>query len=198
MNDELNKKWENFLNPETLRHNIIWASIFITGYELLKENIIENLSYFFMDGLNEKGLILGSSYKENVLKKDKNKNPLWGSIEWYKESGAINTDDILKFKNIRKIRNKLVHQLLDFTSEGIDKELIDSMNDLIYLSDKIGKWWIINIEIPTDEQWDDKEIIEDEIVPGSTMTLKLLLDIALGDKEISEYYIKEFQKHFKR
>ena len=47
MNDDLNKKWEVFLNPETLRSNIIWASIFITGYELLKQNIIDNLRYFF-------------------------------------------------------------------------------------------------------------------------------------------------------
>jgi hypothetical protein len=33
--------WDKFLNPETLRANLIAASIFITSYEILKGSIID-------------------------------------------------------------------------------------------------------------------------------------------------------------
>ena len=69
--------------------------------------------------------------------------------------------------------------------------------NIIELLCKIEKWWILNVEIPTNPDFDGKEIDEDGIVPGPIMTLRLLPDIALGSEEESNFYYKEFIKHRK-
>jgi len=42
----------------------------------------------------------------------------------------------------------------------------------------------------------NREINEDEIVPGPIAGLKMMIDVALGDDEKSKYYINEFRKQF--
>ena len=50
------------------------------------------------------------------------------------------------------------------------------------------------MEIPTNEDFADKEIDESHIVPGPIAMLQVLLDVALGDEERSKYYYNEFTK----
>ena len=65
---------------------------------------------------------------------------------------------------------------------------------MISLLNKIEVWWIANVEIPTNEDFADKEIDESHIVPGPIAMLQVLLDVALGDEERSKYYYNEFTK----
>ncbi|GAI47696.1 unnamed protein product, partial [marine sediment metagenome] len=62
---------------------------------------------------------------------------------------------------------------------------------------KIEKWWILNVEIPTNPDLDGMEIDKEGIVPGQIMTLRLLLDIALGTEKESKFYYNEFIKREK-
>lgn len=71
--------------------------------------------------------------------------------------------------------------------------LFSPMVDLLH---KIEKWWIVNVEIPTDPDLVGKEIDEDAIIPGPIMTLRLLVDIALGTEEESEFFYKEFKRRY--
>jgi hypothetical protein len=66
--------------------------------------------------------------------------------------------------------------------------------DILALVDKIGRWWVVNVEIPTNPDFDGEKIDETGIVPGPTMGLRLLIDIALGSEEESRLYINEFLK----
>ena len=68
---------------------------------------------------------------------------------------------------------------------------------MIDLLHKIEKWWILNVEIPTNPDLDRMEISEEGIVPGQIMTLRLLLDIALGAENESKFYYNEFIKREK-
>jgi hypothetical protein len=45
--DDTIKAWEKFLDPQKLKQSLIEASIFITAYELLKEEIIDPPKFFF-------------------------------------------------------------------------------------------------------------------------------------------------------
>ena len=66
------------------------------------------------------------------------------------------------------------------------------------LLDKVEKWWIVNLEIPTNPDLIDKinEIDFDGIVPGPIISLRMMVDVALGSNETANYYISEFKKKF--
>ncbi len=82
-------------------------------------------------------------------------------------------------------------------ADGIPADLPDRFIEIIGLVDKIERWWIVNVEIPTNPEFDGQDIDEAGIVPGGTMGLRVLIDIALGSEQDSKRYINEFlrRKH---
>lgn len=192
MDDNIKASWERFLNPEILRNNLILGSIYIASFEILKDTIITKLKDFFIDGIDENGFIYNDKYKTKVL--TLHKNPLQASLIWLQNMDAIDNKDIQKFKKIKTFRNKLAHEMLDFIANIPEDDLLELFNDMINLLTKIGRWWIINVEIPTNPDYDGQEINEDEITPGMNITLQLLFDIALGNEEESKKYYDEFLK----
>ena len=195
MDNDIKLSWERFLNPEILRANLVVASLFITAFEMLKDSIIGRIRDFFIDGFNENGWIVNENYKTKVL--SLNKSPLYACLEWLKSMNVIDENDVVEFGKIKDCRNEIAHEITNFISKGpkIDPlPLFPNMIDLLY---KIEKWWILNVEIPTNPDFDGQEIDEDGIVPGQIMTIRLLADIALGSEEESKFYYKEFIKRQK-
>ena len=192
MDNNTQASWERFLNPETLKSNLILGSIYITSFEMLKDSIITKLKDFFIDGIDENGFTYSDRYKTKVL--TLHKNPLQASLIWLQDMEAIDNDDIIKFEKIKTFRNKLAHEMLDFIANIPEDDLLKLFNDMISLLTKIGRWWIVNVEIPTNPDYDGQEINENEITPGINVTLQLLFDIALGNEEKSKTYYEEFIK----
>jgi len=64
MNEKVSASWERVLHPETLKQNIITASIFSMAFEMLKSSIIEKIEGFFMQGFDENGMIVSPNYKK--------------------------------------------------------------------------------------------------------------------------------------
>lgn len=67
---------------------------------------------------------------------------------------------------------------------------------MMALLDKSEKWWIVNFEIPTNPDFDDKVIGKSDIIPGPLVGMRMLLDIALGSEEESKLYWEEYKKRF--
>lgn len=81
-------------------------------------------------------------------------------------------------------------------AEGLPADFSDCFSNLLYLVDKIGRWWIVNVEIPTNPSFDGQEIKEEEIIPGQVARLRMMMDIALGSEEESKFYFNAFMKNF--
>jgi hypothetical protein len=193
--DENNRaQWKRFLDPEVLRPNLILASIYIAAFEVLKNSIIERIRNFYISRFDGKEWIVSPEYKEHVLSKDK--SPTYASLKWLKESEAITDDDIKKFGEIKEYRNLLAHEITKMLTEGLPSDFTDRFNDMVELLDKIEKWWIINVEIPTNPDFDGKydEIDEKEIISGLVMSLRMMIDVALGSDEKAKFYINEYKK----
>jgi hypothetical protein len=107
---------------------------------------------------------------------------------------AINDKDIEDFEKIKKCRNEIAHNFVNYLSTGTAVDPLPLFPSLISLQSKMEKWWILNVEIPTNPDFDGTDIDEDSIIPGPIMTLRLLIDIALGAEEESKYYFTEFIK----
>ncbi|MCC6498796.1 MAG: hypothetical protein IT313_00870 [Anaerolineales bacterium] len=192
-NDHLDT-WIRFLDPEELRPSLMLASIYIATYEILKDSIIGRIKDFYVTGFNENGEIVGEDYQSKVL--SKNKSVLYASLDWLQESDAITDDDIETFNKVKQCRNNIAHEISRMLSEGLPKDFSDRFSDMVSLVSKIERWWIVNFEIPLNPEFADKEIIEDEIIPGPIAGLRMMIDVALGDDEKSKYYINEFRKNF--
>jgi len=198
MDSDNQTKWEHFLDPEILRPNLILASIYITAFEILQNSIIQQIQDFYTIGFNENGWLILPEYKEAILSKDK--SPLYASLDWLKENKAINDEDIEKFNRIKDYRNRLAHELSRMLMEGLPFDIADKFNDMISLIVKIERWWIINVEIPTNPDFEGKydEIDECKIISGPIFILKILIDVALGSDEEANFYINEYKKSLKR
>ena len=163
---------------------------------MLKDSIVQRLKGFYMRGFNENGYKYDPRYKSEILAR--NKSPIYASLDWLRDHNVVSEKDILTFNVVKEYRNTLAHEILSFLES---KELFDDFEKrfvmLIELLYKIEVWWIYNVEIATDPDFDGKEIDEKEIVPGQNLIIKLLLEIGLGDKTTSESYYKEFKKYMK-
>jgi len=186
--------WENFLNPDVLRPSLMLASIYIATYEILKDSVIGRIRDFFVSGFDGTKEIIDSRYTIEVL--NKNKSPLYASLEWLREIEAITDDDIAMFEKVKQRRNDIAHEISQMLSEGLPADFSDRFNNMVYLLDKIERWWIVNFEIQINPDLMKLEIKKDEIVPGPIAGLRMMIDVALGSEEKSRYYFNEFLKKF--
>ncbi len=179
--------WEKFLNPENLRSSLISSSIYIAAYETCKESILDKLKSFYSDYWDKDGPHPGEAYKAEVLAQSK--SPLQGTLLWFKARGAITEVDILTFSRARELRNRVAHDLPKFISEPdhqIDHKIFEG---LLEVTHKIGVWWVINVEIATDPDYDGKEVDPSDVQTGTLLIIQMMMDIAYGNEsEEGDYY----------
>ncbi|WOK09360.1 hypothetical protein RT717_11990 [Imperialibacter roseus] len=194
--DELNK-WLKFLDPENLKGNLVFSSLFIASFEAFKDHTIETVKFFFNTGFINGEYTFSDTYEKDVKSKDK--SVLKATLLWLKDMGAITTEDIAKVDELRQYRNKLSHELMALLFEGLPQEFPEKLADLILLRVKIEKWWTLNIEIPTNPDFDsEEEISEKDILTPSQIFHQLVFDMLSGDEKTAHYYQEEFKKRFKK
>lgn len=193
MNENVDRTWEDFLNPEVLRPRLIAASLFITGFEMLKDSIVDRIRAFFCHGFDEGGDRTDPRYAAEVL--SRNRSPVYASLDWLTMMGAIRHADIEAFDRVKACRNHVTHRLFTIVGkEGLPSDFAERFREMAYLLRKIEVWWIKEVDIPTSGDFDGQEVDEAEILPGPVIGLQMLCDIALGSDERSRFYYDEFRK----
>jgi len=190
---KVRQSWEEFLSPEVTRPRLIAASLYITCFEALKDFVVGRIRSFFSTGFDESGDRIDPKYQADV--RSRNRSEVYACLEWLKEMQAIGDGDVAVFDRVKACRNVLAHELFSaLASEGLPSDFDQCFSDMGALLRKIEVWWITNVEIPTNPDFDGTEVDEDEIVPGPIIGIQLLMDIALGDEERSRLYYNEFRK----
>ena len=187
--EEAHRSWAKFINPEFLRGNLIAASIFLAAYETLRASIIDRIQDFFTTGFDESGWIISEDYKNKVLSLDK--SPLRASLLWLKEMSVISDADIELVQAIREHRNELAHdlpKLIATADADININLLDSIYDLIT---KIDRWWIREVDLPTDPDFYGREVPDNDILSGNMLFLQIMIRTAT-DENASDLW-EEFQ-----
>lgn len=190
MDEKIKASWERVLHPATLKENIITASIFSMGFEMLKSSIIEKIEGFFTNGFDENGMIISSEYKEKVL--TLNRSPLYASLKWLQDMNAIDDKDIERFEHIKRCRNTLAHEMLTFASSGVEFDVAEAFEEMISLLRKIEIWWFENFEMAIDPEAYPEDLDLDQVIPGPVWSLQMLIDVALGPEEEAQKYYDHF------
>ncbi len=179
-------RWESFLNPEIVRGRLLSASMYITAHELLKDSIVDRVRDFYAESWNATGSHPGPEYQQEVLAR--NRSAVYASLDWLREHKAIGEEDIKLFEAVKKTRNALAHGLHSVVIGGDTSDHVERFADVVSLLRKIETWWIVNVEIPSNPDYDGQEIDEAGIVPGPVLSLQMLIEVASGSTELLTHY----------
>jgi hypothetical protein len=189
-------QWEAFLNPDVVRTKLITAGLFLVAHEMLLDSIKRHPLEFFSHRWTIDGPEPSPKYATEVLARDpKGKSdPLRGSIAWLRMMDAITADDEVSIRAVTDARNEVAHEMVAMVSGSKPPEFMDHFATLMALVQKIEKWWIVNVELPTNPDFDGQEIDEDGIISGPSWIMQMLSQVALGIGDEAWEFHREFAK----
>jgi hypothetical protein len=167
------------LNSDAIRNNLILSSLYLTAYELLKDAIIDNIRAFFSFEYKGGKAISDEQYKDEVVRV--HKDLMHASCLWLKRNGIITESEVKEVQNIRKHRNQVAHELPRLLIDADLNLNIGYFVKIRELLEKIELWWVKNVEIPTNSEFNGVEVSEKDIRPGRVIALDHVISIALAD-----------------
>lgn len=178
--------WKNILDENILKTSINFATVFVLNYECLKEFIIEQVrifysEHFYVDG-DKVGWEESDEYKEKVRKLDENQNLENASLKWFMNAGAITQEDYDTYHKIRRKRNDITHELLKNLAAGFNEEDAQLFGHMLRIYNKLDKWWINEIEIPTSADDIPADYDRDGVCGGQALMLSIINEIVFGNK----------------
>ena len=196
MADDVKDSWLKFLNPESLKQNLIRTSLYLTCWEMLKQSVVDQPRDFFSMGWTDDGKQgVSPTYQAEILTLAK--DPLIASALWFRKSDAISDDDISMLRKLRDHRNEIAHELPNFLGT-IDAEVnMEFFNNIYYLVQKIDKWWIQEFEITTNPEFDNRQFTQEELdaVQSARMIfMRLLIQVANGKEDDIRSLYEEMKK----
>lgn len=189
--------WNNILDENILKTNINFASVFVMNYECLKEFVIEQIRGFYAEKIFIDGgrMVYEESvdYKEKVRSLDRNIEN--ASLKWFIDAGAITQEDYDTYQSIRRRRNDITHELLKNLNDGFCEEDAQLFANMLRIYNKLDKWWINEIEIPTSADDIPEDYDRDGVCGGQALILSIINEIVFGDggdkyKKLLNEYIK--------
>lgn len=200
MSQDTTDSWLKFLNPESLKKNLFRAAIYISCWEMLKESIVDQPRDFFThEWLNTGEGIPGPNYSAKVLSLDR--DPLIASAMWFRDQKAISDEDIQLLRVLRAHRNDIAHELPKFLGNTESDVRLELLNGIFHIVEKIDKWWIQNVEIPTNPDFDDRELTQEELDGVASMrmvSMNLLISVANGNETKLQQIYEGFRTHFEK
>ena len=145
------KDWMKFLDVEEVKFQLITASLYLTGYDLLLESVVQKTKDFYSNGFDENGWNVDEKYKTDVHGLYK-KDIVIASLMWLEKNKVITEHEIDRVKLFKDHRNELAHELSKMISDSDKRtktEYIPEIRDL-YL--KIHKWWFVEFEMAIDPE----------------------------------------------
>lgn len=176
--DKIMQGWEKLLHPQTLRNNLVLASLYLAAYEILRSSVVERIQSFFTYGFakGDDEPVIDEQYDEV---KQLHRSTLLASCLWLQQNGAISPNDVVQIDAIRQHRNRIAHELPKFLSDVDHKINLEHLTDIQRLLRKIETWWIRNVDLAINPEFDDVEVADEDIHPGSVLILNEIISIAL-------------------
>lgn len=190
MTERISENWLKFLDPESLKMSLIQTSMYLTCWEFLKQSLIEKPRDFFAHEWRDMEAIPGPGYISKVLSLDK--DPLIASMLWFREHAAVTDADVTLLRELRSHRNEIAHELPKFLANVEVSVRLEYLDFILLLLNKIDSWWIREIEIPTNPDFDAGKLTEEDLAGVKSMTMlimPMLIAVAKGkDDDLRAVY----------
>lgn len=175
--------FQNLFDEKILKTNIEFAALFVLNYECLKEFVVEQVRDFYSNSFSFiDGKIVceeSENYKKKVRKLEKQIDN--ASMRWFVDAGAITDDDYELYQKCRKRRNEIIHELLLNLNQGFSQEDIKLFSDMLDLYQRLDRWWINEIEVPTSADSIPSDYDYNQVIGSQAILLSAINDIVLGN-----------------
>ena len=187
-------EWEEFLNPDVIRPKLISAGLFLVGHEMLLDTIKRHPLSFFADCWDVNGATPSEKYGKEILDRDPKgkRDALRGSVAWLLMMEAIDDEDVAAIRTVTDARNEIAHEMTTMVGGSKPPSFAEHFSPLMALVQKIEKWWIINVELTTNPDYDGQEIDENGIISGPSWVMQMLAQVALGEGDDAWTLHREF------
>ena len=184
--DKALKMFENILDKNSLRGNIIRSSLFVLLFEVLKNFIIDHPRGLYcidtFEMKDEKFIYKeNEKYKQRVRALDSKIFP--ASVRWFQNHDALTEEEVSVIFKAEQRRNVFVHEIMKVLTEGCTEEDTLLFSDLASIYRKLDSWWIFNVEFDPDDVPNSEDVTQDTCCSMSAFLLQIIKDIALGNDE---------------
>jgi hypothetical protein len=121
------------------------------------------------------GTLRDDTYRKEVLSKHASR--LIASCLWFQENGAITPEETAEIIEFREHRNYIAHELPNVLlnpQSQVDAAKLVRMYEILC---KIDTWWISEVEIPANPDFDGQEIKPSEVRSGSMEFISYLIAV---------------------
>jgi hypothetical protein len=184
--------WEEFITPELLRGKLISASLYLTVFQMLKDCIVDRIKCFYAFDSNASTTDVNQRYESDVLML--NKSRVFASLKWLLQAGAIQQADLDQFEKLKLCRNKLAHDLAS-VSLGTSTDHLELFPSMVQLLSKVERWWILNVYVPSNPEFDGVQIDEEDVDSARVMMVRIMADVAIGSDSVARKYLEVFRQH---
>lgn len=129
-----------------------------SDYETLNEEIRDNVEVvanYDYTKITRNGFVrwLSPEYDKLILKREISingklvKKPLYNSIMFLVDNGAIQETDFHEFIKLRELRNELTHKMGHYIISGIEDWQREKFSNLVKLYVKVNNFWSVEFEL---------------------------------------------------
>ncbi len=177
--------------PETLKRNLINASLILAAYELMKYSLIERVKNFCnndgtwnLEELNEHKNEI--ERLRNKLHKKRRGDDLLAYVFWFQKYEALTEIDVKNIKKIRRYRNDVTHELIKFLTDSAFEVNVIYLFEIRDIIEKIDIWWMKEVESPINPDIDQDKIKNAVIKSGRMIILDHLISTAMELPSLEE------------
>lgn len=167
--DERLAQVRHLLDPDRLNQQLVAASLYLVGFELLDFSLVTRIRDFLTLGGGPESL-----WRDELLKFS-GENDRERSARWLVTMGAIDEAEAGEIRALVDHRNEIAHELVAVLMERSVR--IDHLDRIRALVEKIELWWILEVEIPSSPLFDGRKISGADVRPGPVVLMDLLLSV---------------------
>jgi hypothetical protein len=177
--DENEKRLAEKIAPEAVLLTLVQAGSFLSAYELIKYDVVEQVRNFFLTGFDEEGLTYSDAgYQRSVLSLN-SKSRFRASAAWLQSMDAITTEEVTKLEEIKNHRDEIAHEMPRLLVEPdfvVKTQLLAEAAEIVR---RLGVFWG-TIAVQTDSVSDPDEVDYEAIKSGSYLLMEYLVGLARG------------------
>jgi hypothetical protein len=162
--DALNRK----LAAPAIRVALQRAGIFLTGWELLKNDIEDRVRGFYEIRTGT----VDERYESEVLSRSKHR--LEASVLWLVEMGALTEARAARVQEIREHRNEIAHQLPKLLVDPNHEIDLTLMKDMAVIIRAIGAFFG-RIAMDSDPEFAGRDVKDEDIRSGTSLLMDHLV-----------------------
>lgn len=176
--------WTKFLNPETLKQNLLQGGLYLAAFEMLKDSLVGRPRDFFCFAVSDGDIVTDlSSPRYEIEVRSLHKHLFTASALWWHKSGAITVEELDTLRRIREHRDQIAHnmpKMIGTAEHSIDLDLLEHTNCILA---KIDNWWLQNFEAGINPEQYEKFSQEemDEARSMSALFLSMMIPLVSGD-----------------